>query len=334
MSIKVAINGFGRIGRCVARAIFEYQDEYNIELVAINSTAGLKDSLHLLKYDSVHGRFAFDCSLSDDSLIVDGRSVRIVSERDLSKLNWEELGVDVVLECTGVFKDKKGCQKHLDAGAKKVIISAPASDDDIKTIIYGVNEGILESEDHIVSVGSCTTNCLAPVAKVLNDKVGIKTGFVTTIHAYTNDQNLADNRHKDLRRARAATMSMIPTSTGAAKAIAKAIPDLAGKLDGTAIRVPTPNVSMIDFCFIAEKSTSVEEVNSCVKEGIVGSLQTVLDYDDEELVSIDYNHNPYSSIFDSTGTKVMPGDFVRVAAWYDNEWGFSKRMLDVAALIG
>jgi glyceraldehyde 3-phosphate dehydrogenase len=334
MSIKVAINGFGRIGRCVARAIFEYQNEYDIELVAINSTAGLKDSMHLLKYDSIHGRFAFDCSISGDSIIIAGQEVRIISERDLNKINWQEFGVDVVLECTGVFKDKKSCQQHIDAGAKKVIISAPAQDEDIKTIIYGVNEAILNDADNIISIGSCTTNCLAPVAKILNDNIGIRTGFVTTIHAYTNDQNLADNRHKDLRRARAATMSMIPTSTGAAKAIAKVIPNLAGKIDGIAIRVPTPNVSMIDFCFVAEKSVDVAEVNACIREGRAGSLKQVLDYEEEDLVSIDYNHSPYSSVFDSTGTRIMPGDFIRVAAWYDNEWGFSKRMLDVAALIG
>lgn len=333
MSLKVAVNGFGRIGRCVVRAIFEYADQYDIELVAINSTASASDTCHLLKYDSVHGRFVKSCEVTEDHLVIDQKKVRLFSERDVANLDWKSLDIDVVFECTGVFQDQKTCSKHLEQGAKKVIISAPAKDDETKTIVYGVNQDILTREDNIISVGSCTTNCLAPVAKIFHDEIGIVKGFVSTIHAYTNDQNLADNRHRDLRRARAAALSMIPTSTGAAKAIGKVIPALSGKLDGVAIRVPTPNVSLIDFTFLAARSVTKEEINNLALSASKGALAGVLSYEDEALVSIDYNHFEASAAFDSTSTKVLDNDFVRVAAWYDNEWAFSKRMLDVALLM-
>lgn len=336
MTVKVAINGFGRIGRCVARAIFENQDKYDIELVVINSTSPSEESRRLLCYDSVHGRFPFACEVTANGFNIAGKEVNLISERDISNIDWAEFAVDIVLECTGVFKDKEACQQHLDAGAKKVIISAPAKGDDIKTIIYGVNDDIITDADQILSVGSCTTNCLAPIAHVLHNNLEIQKGFVTTVHAYTNDQNLADNRHKDARRSRAAALSMIPTSTGAAKAISKVIPNLAGKLDGVAVRVPTPNVSMIDFTFLAGKYTDISTVNNLVLNAVKTDpkLAKVLSYETEELVSIDYNHSSFSSAFDSTGTKVLADNFVRVAAWYDNEWAFSLRMLDVSSLLG
>ena len=330
MVLKVAINGFGRIGRCIARAIYEnnYQD---IELVAINGRGPIESHYHLLKYDSIHGRFSKPLEIADNCLIIDNKKVTIYKQNDPQDIPWHKHDVDVVFECTGIFKDQESNQKHLQAGAKKVIISSPAKDD-TKMIIYGVNENILDN-DNIVSIGSCTTNCLAPIVKVINDNLGIEKGFVTTIHAFTNDQNITDARHKDFRRARAASLSMIPTSTGAAKVIGKIIPELDGKLDGTAIRVPTANVSMIDLCFTSKKPTSITEINQIIKEKRDGSLANILDICDEPLVSIDFNHTNYSSIFDSTATKILKDNFVRIAAWYDNEWAFSLRMIDIAKIL-
>jgi glyceraldehyde 3-phosphate dehydrogenase len=330
--LKIGINGFGRIGRCVARVLAE-NIVSGVELVAFNGRGDLKTHYHLLKYDSIHGRFPGKVEMGDGCLIINGKQVKYFTQSDPSDISWGSVGVDVVFECTGVFKDREGASKHFKGGAKKVLISAPAKGDDIKTIVYGVNEEVITDSDDILSVGSCTTNCLAPVAKVLNDALGIEKGFVTTIHAFTNDQNTADARHSDLRRARAASLSMIPSSTGAAKAIGKVLPELAGKLDGVAIRVPTPNVSLVDFCFLSKKPATIEEVNKLIKEASNGKMKRVLGYDEEPCVSIDYNHTTQSSIFDSTGTRVLENDFIRVASWYDNEWAFSIRMLDVAKLL-
>jgi glyceraldehyde 3-phosphate dehydrogenase len=328
---KIAINGLGRIGRCVLRAIFENEEFKNIELVAINASTPIETLVHLLKYDSIHGKFSKEVSASDGAIIVDGKKIKLVNERDPKKLPWGNLEIDAVLECTGAFTDLNGASQHLTAGAKKVIISAPAKEDSIKTIVFGVNDEALNSDDNIISVGSCTTNCLAPMAKVLNDTVGIEKGFMTTIHAYTNDQNIVDNAHKDLRRARACAMSMIPTSTGAAKAIGLVLPELKGKLDGGAIRVPTANVSMVDLSFIAKRDTTKDEINNAIKSAALGKMSRVLQYVEEPLVSIDFNHSPYSSCFDSTQTKVLGNNMVKVCSWYDNEWAFSLRMLDVVA---
>ena len=333
MTIRVAINGLGRIGRCVTRAIFEDPKYSNIELVAVNGSAPAETQKHLLKYDSIHGRFTKSVEVGENSLIIDGKKVHLIAERDPKKLPWAELKIDVVLECTGAFTQYKDAYQHIDSGAKKVIISAPAKEDSVKTIVFGVNESALNADDKVISVGSCTTNCLAPIAKALNDAIGIEKGFMTTIHAYTNDQNIVDNAHKDLRRARACAMSMIPTSTGAAKAIGLVLPELKGKLDGGAIRVPTANVSMVDLNFIAKRETTVAEVNDVVRKSAVGTMAQVLQIVDEPLVSIDFNHTGFSSCFDTTQTKVMGGNFVKVASWYDNEWAFSLRMLDVTALI-
>ncbi len=332
MTIRVAINGLGRIGRCVARAIFENPEYQNIELVAVNGSAPIETQRHLLKYDSIHGRFTKSVEISDGNLVIDGKKVKLVAERDPKKLPWKELKIDVVLECTGAFTKQSDAAQHITAGAKKVIISAPAKEDSVKTIIFGVNDEILNASDEIISVGSCTTNCLAPIAKALNDSIGIEKGFMTTIHAYTNDQNVVDNAHKDLRRARACAMSMIPTSTGAAKAIGLVLPELKGKLDGGAIRVPTANVSMVDLSFIAKKETSIAEVNEAIKKAASGRMKRVLQIVEEPLVSIDFNHTNYSSCFDITQTKVM-GNFVKVCSWYDNEWAFSLRMLDVTMML-
>lgn len=333
MTIRVAINGLGRIGRCVTRAIFEDPKYSNIELVAVNGSAPAETQKHLLKYDSIHGRFAKSVEVGENSLIIDGKKVQLLSERDPKKLPWADLKIDVVLECTGAFTQYKDAYQHIESGAKKVIISAPAKEDSVKTIVFGVNESALNADDKVISVGSCTTNCLAPIAKALNDAIGIEKGFMTTIHAYTNDQNIVDNAHKDLRRARACAMSMIPTSTGAAKAIGLVLPELKGKLDGGAIRVPTANVSMVDLNFIAKRETTVAEVNDVVRKSAVGTMAQVLQIVDEPLVSIDFNHTGFSSCFDTTQTKVMGGNFVKVASWYDNEWAFSLRMLDVTSLI-
>ena len=329
MTIRVAINGLGRIGRCVTRAIFEDPQYSNIELVAVNGPAPAETQKHLLKYDSIHGRFSKSVEISENYLVIDGKKVRLFGERDPKKLPWADLKIDVVLECTGAFTQYNDAHQHIDAGAKKVIISAPAKEDSVKTIVYGVNEEMLKAEDKVFSVGSCTTNCLAPIAKAINDAIGIEKGFMTTIHAYTNDQNIVDNSHKDLRRARACAMSMIPTSTGAAKAIGLVLPELKGKLDGGAIRVPTANVSMVDLNFIAKRDTTKEEINDAVRKAAVGRMKEVLQIVDEPLVSIDFNHTGFSSCFDTTQTRVMGGNLVKVASWYDNEWAFSLRMLDV-----
>jgi glyceraldehyde 3-phosphate dehydrogenase len=329
---KVAINGFGRIGRLVARAMLSRND-HGLELVAINDLADAKANALLFKRDSVHGRWPGEVSADGDTLVVDGKRIKVTAERDPAKLPHSELGVDIALECTGFFTDREGGQKHLDAGAKRVLISAPAKGVD-KTIVYGVNNDTLTAEDLIVSNASCTTNCLAPVAKVLNDTVGIERGLMTTIHAYTNDQKILDQIHSDMRRARAAGMSMIPTTTGAARAVAEVLPDLKGKLDGSAIRVPTPNVSLVDLTFTPGRDTSRDEINAALKAAAdSGPLKGVLDYTDEPLVSIDLNGSPASSTVDSLETAVIEGKLVRVVSWYDNEWGFSNRMVDTAGAI-
>jgi glyceraldehyde 3-phosphate dehydrogenase len=332
MTIRVAINGLGRIGRCVARAIFEIAEYADIELVAVNGSAPAETQQHLLKYDSIHGRFSKSVEIGENCLIIDGKKVKLIAERDPKKLPWKELNIDVVFECTGAFTKFDDASQHITAGAKKVLISAPAKEDSVKTIVYGVNDDKLSGDDKVISIGSCTTNCLAPVVKILNDAIGIEKGFMTTIHAYTNDQNVVDNAHKDLRRARACAMSMIPTSTGAAKAIGLVIPELKGKLDGGAVRVPTANVSMVDLNFIAKRETSAAEINEIMKKGAVGKMAKVLQIVEEPLVSIDFNHTVYSSCFDSMQTKVLGGNFVKVAAWYDNEWAFSLRMIDIAKI--
>jgi glyceraldehyde 3-phosphate dehydrogenase len=329
---KVAINGFGRIGRLVARAILERSD-HGLELVAINDLADAKANAMLFKRDSVHGPFPGEVSAEGDAMIVNGKRIKVTAERDPAKLPHAELGVDVALECTGFFADRDGGQKHLDAGAKRVLISAPAKGADL-TVVYGVNHHKLTAEHTIVSNASCTTNCLAPVAKVLNDLVGIERGLMTTIHAYTNDQKILDQIHPDMRRARAAAMSMIPTTTGAARAVGEVLPELKGKLDGSAVRVPTPNVSLVDLTFTPGRDTSKEEINAALKAASEsGPLAGILDYTDEPLVSIDLNHNAASSTVDSLETAVIEGKLVRVVSWYDNEWGFSNRMVDTAGAI-
>ena len=326
---KVAINGFGRIGRLVARAILE-RDDHDLELVAINDLADAKSNAMLFKRDSVHGKFPGEVSAEGDYMIVNGKRIRVTAERDPAKLPHKELGVDIALECTGFFADAGGGQKHLDAGAKRVLISAPAKGAHL-TVVYGVNHDKLTAEHTIVSNASCTTNCLAPVAKVLNDFIGIERGLMTTIHAYTNDQKILDQIHPDMRRARAAGMSIIPTTTGAARAVGEVLPELKGKLDGSAIRVPTPNVSLVDLTFTPKRDTSVEEINGALKAASErGPLKGILEFTDEPLVSIDLNHNPASSTVDSLETAVIDGKLVRVVSWYDNEWGFSNRMVDTA----
>ena len=329
---KVAINGFGRIGRLVARAILERND-HDLELVAINDLADAKANAMLFKRDSVHGPFPGEVSADGDAMIVNGKRIKVTAERDPAKLPHAELGVDIALECTGFFTDREGGQKHLDAGAKRVLISAPAKGADL-TVVYGVNHDKLTAEHSIVSNASCTTNCLAPVAKVMNDLVGIERGLMTTIHAYTNDQKILDQIHSDMRRARAAGMSIIPTTTGAARAVGEVLPELKGKLDGSAVRVPTPNVSLVDLTFTPGRDTTKEEVNAALKAASEnGPLKGILTYTDEPLVSIDLNHNPSSSTVDSLETAVIEGKLVRVVSWYDNEWGFSNRMVDTAGAI-
>ncbi len=328
MAVRVAINGFGRIGRLVLRSIIEH-NRTDIEVVAINDLGPVQTNAHLLKYDSVHGRLDADVQTQDGAMIVNGKSIRVTAERDPAKLPWKELNVDVALECTGFFLSKELAGKHLTAGAKRVLLSAPGKDAD-KTIVYGVNHNVLTADDMIVSNASCTTNCLSPVAKTLNDAVGITRGYMTTIHAYTGDQPTLDRLHKDLYRARAAALSMIPTSTGAAKAVGLVLPELAGKLDGCSIRVPTPNVSCVDLTFDAGKTTSVEEINAAIIAAADGPLKGVLGYSDEPLVSIDYNHNANSSTFALPQTQVVDGTLVRILTWYDNEWGFATRMSDTA----
>jgi glyceraldehyde 3-phosphate dehydrogenase len=326
MKIKVGINGYGRIGRNVLRALMESKDHKHIEVVAVNDLGPLEVNAELTKRDSVHGPFAGDVSIDGDGLVVSGHKVRFTAERDPNNCLWGELGVDVVAECTGFFASKEKASAHLAAGAKKVLISAPAGAD-VPTIVYGVNHNTLKASDTVVSNASCTTNCLAPVAKVLNELAGIKSGLMTTVHAYTNDQSLADSCHKDIRRARAAAMSMIPTKTGAAAAVGLVLPELAGKLDGYAIRVPTPNVSVVDLTVLLEKKVSVDAVNEAMVAAANGELAGVLAVNSAPLVSIDFNHNPASSSFDLTQTREC-GDLLKVVSWYDNEWGFSNRMLD------
>ncbi len=331
--MRIAINGLGRIGRCVVRALEEYPERWpDIELVAINGPAPTPTHQHLLSYDSVHGRFPGTVEVQGDALLINDKTIPIYHERDPKLLPWGQLGVDVLLECTGRFRTKAEAALHQQSGANAVLISAPSPDADA-TIVYGVNNDILRPEDKIISVGSCTTNCLAPVAKVLHDQIGIERGIMTTIHAYTADQNMVDGTHKDLRRARAAGLSMVPTSTGAAKAIGLVMPELKGKLDGISIRVPTPNVSLVDLSFEAARDTSVDDINALMKQAAEGSMQGVLAYNDLPLVSIDFNHHPASSIFDATQTNVVDSRTCRIASWYDNEWGFSCRMLDVATLL-
>jgi glyceraldehyde 3-phosphate dehydrogenase len=328
MAVRVAINGFGRIGRNVLRAIVEAR-RTDIEVVAINDITSAETNAHLLKYDSVHGRFPGEVRVEGDTLDAGMGPMKVFAERDPSQLPWGDLGVDVTLECTGIFTDRKGAGAHLEAGAKKVLISAPAKDADI-TVVYGVNHQSLGDGHKIVSNASCTTNCLAPVAKVLHELCGIAQGFMTTVHAYTNDQRILDAPHKDMHRARAAGVSMIPTTTGAARAVGLVMPDLDGKLDGTAIRVPTPNVSMIDLKFIPTRETTVDEVNTAMRRAAEQELAGILSVTDEPLVSIDFNHDPSSSAFDMTQTQIVDGRLVRVLSWYDNEWGFSNRMSDTA----
>ncbi|MBF9150023.1 type I glyceraldehyde-3-phosphate dehydrogenase [Novosphingobium jiangmenense] len=328
MAIKVAINGFGRIGRNVARAILERPD-CGLELVSINDLADAKANALLFKRDSVHGAFAGEVSVDGNDLIVDGKRIQVTAEKDPANLPHAANGIDIALECTGFFTDRAGGQKHLDAGAKRVLISAPAKGVDL-TVVYGVNHDKLTGDHLIVSNASCTTNCLAPMAKVLHESIGIERGLMTTIHSYTNDQKILDQIHKDPRRARAAAMNMIPTSTGAAVAVGEVLPDLKGKLDGSSIRVPTPNVSVVDLTFTPKRDTTVEEVNGLLKAAAEGALKGVLGYTEEPLVSIDFNHDPHSSTIDSLETAVLEGKLVRVLSWYDNEWGFSNRMLDTA----
>ena len=328
MAVRVAINGFGRIGRNVLRAIYE-AGRKDIEVVAINDLGPVETNAHLLRFDSVHGRFPHEVKVEGDSIVIGSSRIKVCAERDPAKLPWKDLGVDIALECTGIFTSKDKASAHLTAGAKRVLVSAPADNADL-TVVYGVNHDKLTKDHIVVSNGSCTTNCLAPVAKVINDLVGIETGFMTTIHAYTGDQPTLDTMHKDLYRGRAAAMSMIPTSTGAAKAVGLVLPELNGKLDGVAIRVPTPNVSVVDLTFEAGRATSVEEINEAIKAAANGSLKGILGYTEVPNVSIDFNHNPNSSTFHMDQTKVMDGNFVRILTWYDNEWGFSNRMLDTA----
>jgi glyceraldehyde 3-phosphate dehydrogenase len=328
MTLKVGINGYGRIGRNVLRALYESGKRSELQIVAINDLGDAKINAHLTRFDTVHGRFPGEVKVDGDSLVVNGDRVKVLSERDPGKLPWGSLGVDFVFECTGLFTSKAKASKHLEAGAKKVVISAPGGDDVDATIVYGVNHDMLKASQSVISNASCTTNCLAPLAKVLNDSVGIVAGVMTTIHSYTNDQVLTDVYHSDLRRARSATHSMIPTKTGAATSVGLVLPVLKGKLDGFSIRVPTINVSLVDLSFSAKRATSVEEINGVLKAAADGPLKNILAYTDAPLVSVDYNHDPHSAVYDATMTKVIEGTMVKVCAWYDNEWGFSNRMID------
>ena len=332
MSVRVAINGFGRIGRLVLRAIIESKND-QIEVIAINDLGSIETNIHLLKYDSIHGILNQNIKSTSDGMILSGKEIKVFSERDPENLPWNQLNIDVTLECTGIFTKKTDANKHISAGSKKVLISAPGKDMDY-TVVYGVNSDGLSNNFKVVSNASCTTNCLAPLAKILNDKIGIESGFMTTVHSYTGDQPVLDTLHSDLRRARAAALSMIPTSTGAAKAVGLVLPELAGKLDGTAVRVPTANVSMVDLTFYAARDTSVDEVNTSIKEASEAFLSGIISYNEEPLVSSDFNHNSFSSNFDSTQTQLIGNRLVRILSWYDNEWGFSNRMMDVAILMG
>jgi len=330
MTAKIAINGDGRIGRGILRALYENHAGGAAKVVAVNATAGIDNALHLTRYDTTHGRFNADLRAAGDRFSVNGDSIRFFSERDPAKLPWGDLGVDVVCECTGKFRDRAQAALHLQSGARKVLISAPGGGDVDATIVVGVNDDTLKPEHAVVSNASCTTNCLAPVAKVLHEAVGIECGLITTIHAYTNDQVLIDSFHKDIRRARSATMSMVPTKTGAAKAVGLVLPQLAGKLHGYAVRVPTINVSLVDLTFSAARETSVDEINGAMRAAAGGAMRGLIEYCDVPLVSADFNHNPASAIYDATLTQVMEGRLVKVSAWYDNEWGYSNRMIDAA----
>ena len=333
MAIKVGINGYGRIGRNILRAIHESGRAKEFDVVAINDLGDANTNAHLTRYDTAHGKFPGTVEVDGGDIIVNGDRIRVFAERDPAKLPWGELGVDVVYECTGLFRTGETAGKHIKGGAKKVIISAPGGDGVNKTIVYGVNHDTLTAKDAIISNASCTTNCLAPLVKPLHEAIGVKHGIMTTIHAYTNDQVLTDVYHKDLRRARSATMSQIPTSTGAAKAVGLVLPELNGKLDGFSMRIPTINVSAVDLSFVAQRETSIAEINEVLKAASEGPLKGVLAYTDEPLVSIDFNHNPASSTYDATLTKVIDGTLVKVCSWYDNEWGFSNRMLDTTVAL-
>jgi glyceraldehyde 3-phosphate dehydrogenase len=333
MTIKVAINGFGRIGRNILRASYETAKKHDIQFVAVNDLGDARTNAHLLKYDTAHGKFGGSVEVSGNTLKVNGQDIQVVAERDPAKLPWKALGVDMVFECTGLFTSKAKAGAHLAAGAKKVIISAPGDKDVDRTVVFGVNHKDLKGSDTVISNASCTTNCLAPLVKALDDSIGVVSGLMTTVHSYTNDQVLTDVYHSDLRRARSASQNMIPTKTGAAAAVGLVLPHLNGKLDGYSIRVPTINVSVVDLCFVAKKPTTVEEVNAALKKAAEGELKGILEYATEPLVSSDFNHNPASSIVDSLLTKVSNGTLVKAVSWYDNEWGFSNRMLDVAVAL-
>jgi glyceraldehyde 3-phosphate dehydrogenase (phosphorylating) len=334
MAIKVGINGYGRIGRNILRALYEAKRTSEIEIVAINDLGDANTNAHLTRYDTAHGKFPGEVKVDGDSMVVNGNPIKVLAVRDPAQLPWGQLGVDTVLECTGLFTSKVKAGAHLKGGAKRVIISAPGGEDVDATIVYGVNHNVLKKDFTVISNASCTTNCLAPVAKVLNDKLGLANGIMTTIHSYTNDQVLTDVYHSDLRRARSATMSQIPTKTGAAAAVGLVLPELKGKLDGTAIRIPTPNVSLVSLDVNLKKQASKDQINAAMLDASKGALRGVLDYNTEPLVSIDFNHSPASCTFDATQTTVVDGALARVMGWYDNEWGFSNRMSDTAALFG
>ena len=333
MTARIAINGYGRIGRCVLRALYEGPHRGAMQIVAINDLGDTNTNAHLTRYDTAHGRFGSDVAVDGDALVVDGDRIRVLAERNPGQLPWAELGVDAVLECTGLFSTREKASAHLEAGARRVVISAPAGKDVDATVVYGVNHNVLRSHHTLVSNASCTTNCLAPLAKVLHAAVGIEQGIMNTVHSYTNDQVLTDVYHKDLRRARSATGSMIPTKTGAAAAVGLVLPELDGRLDGFSVRVPTINVSLVDLTFRASRATTVEEIDAAMQAAANGELQGVLAVNDEPLVSIDFNHCPYSSVYDSGMTKVLGGDLVKVCSWYDNEWGFANRMLDTTGAL-
>ncbi len=333
MAIKVGINGYGRIGRNILRALYESGRTNEIQIVAINDLCDARTNAHLTQYDSVHGKFPGEISVNEDCMIVNGDKISVLAERDPAKLPWKDLSIDVVLECTGLFASKDKANTHLVAGAKKVVISAPGGKDVDATVVFGVNHNVLRASHTVISNASCTTNCLLPLVHPLHEHVGVLRGVMTTVHAYTNDQVLLDVFHKDLRRARSATQSMIPTKTGAAAAVGLVLPELDGKLDGYAIRVPTINVSIVDLAFQAARETSKDEIDTIMKEASKGSLKGILEFNDKPLVSIDFNHNPASSIYDASLTKVIDGTLVKVVAWYDNEWGFSNRMLDTTVAL-
>src|SRR5215813_1789137 len=333
MAIKVGINGYGRIGRNILRALYEAKRNHEIQIVAVNDLGDAQTNAHLTQYDTAHGKFPGTVGVEGDSIVVNGDKIKVFAQRDPSKIDWASVGAEYVFESTGFFTTKADAGKHLAGGAKKVIISAPGGKDVDATVVYGVNHNVLKSSHTVISNASCTTNCLAPLVKPLHDKIGVVCGLMTTIHAYTNDQVLIDVYHEDLRRARSATQSQIPTKTGAAAAVGLVLPELAGKLDGYAIRVPTINVSLVDLSFVAKRATNVEEVNSVLKAASEGELKDILAYNKDPLVSMDFNHDPHSSIFDATLTKVAEGTLVKVSAWYDNEWGFSNRMLDTTVAL-